>query len=91
MCLFCYALFCVHSSFAVILKRKRKLVALLLLPHRCIVTIDVVWLFLTVPLVGVQYVIVVVPDHTHLLYNTLDSKVGDGNPGDYYNLYERSY
>ena len=29
--LFCYALRCVHSSFAIILKRKRKLVALLLL------------------------------------------------------------
>ena len=29
--LFCYALLCVHSSFAIILKRKRKLVALLLL------------------------------------------------------------
>ena len=27
--LFCYALLCVHSSFAIILKRKRKLAALL--------------------------------------------------------------
>ena len=27
--LFCYALFCIHSSFAIILKRKRELVALL--------------------------------------------------------------
>ena len=27
--LFCYALLCVHSSFEIILKRKRKLVALL--------------------------------------------------------------
>ena len=32
---------CVHSSFAIILKRKRKLVALLLLSYRCIVTINV--------------------------------------------------
>ena len=32
--LFCYALLCVHSSFAIILKRKRKLVALLLLSYR---------------------------------------------------------
>ena len=39
--LFCYALLCVHSSFAIILKRKRKLVALLLLSYRCIVTINV--------------------------------------------------
>ena len=31
---FRYALLCVHSSVAIILKRKRKLVALLLLPYR---------------------------------------------------------
>ena len=66
--LFCYALLCVHSSFAIMLKRKRKLVALLLLSYICIVTINVLWLFLTVPWVGLQYVIVVFPDHTHLLF-----------------------
>ena len=33
--------------FAIILKRKRKLVALLLLSNRCTVTINVLWLFLT--------------------------------------------
>ena len=44
--LFCYALLCVHSSFAIILKRKRKLVALLVLSCRCIVTINVLWPFL---------------------------------------------
>ena len=68
--LFCYALLCVHSSFAIILKRKRKLVAFLLLSYRCIVTIkfNVVWLFLTVLWVGLQCVIVVNPDHTHLLF-----------------------
>ena len=65
--LFCYALLCVHSSFAIILKRKRKLVDLLL-AYRCIVTINVLWLFLTVPWVGLQCVIVVFPDHTHLLF-----------------------
>ena len=47
--LFCYVLLCVHSSFAIVLKRKRKLVALLLLSYRCIVTINALWLFLTVP------------------------------------------
>ena len=36
--LFCYALLCVHFSFAIILKRKRKLVALLLLSYICIAT-----------------------------------------------------
>ena len=39
--LFCYALLYVHPSFAIILKKKRKLVALLLLFYRCIVTITV--------------------------------------------------
>ena len=38
--LFCYALLCVHSNFAIILKRKRKLIALLFLSYRCIVTIN---------------------------------------------------
>ena len=66
--MFCYALLCVHSSIVIILKRKRKLVALLLLSYRCIVTINVLWLFLTVPWVGLQYVIVVFPDHSHLLF-----------------------
>ena len=67
--LFCYELLCAHSSFAITLKRKRKSVALLLLSHRCIVTINVLWLFPTVPLVGLQCVIVVFPDHTHLLFS----------------------
>ena len=41
--LFCYALrvLFVHFSFAIRLNRKRKLVALLLLSYRCIVTINV--------------------------------------------------
>ena len=62
----CYALLCVHSSFCNHLKRNRKLVALLLLCYRCIVTINVLWLFLEVPWVGLQFVVVVFPDHTHL-------------------------
>ena len=45
------------------------MVALLLLSYRCIVTINVLWLFLTVPWVDLQSVTVVFPDHTHLLYN----------------------
>ena len=62
--LFCYALLCVLSRFAIILTRKRKLVVLLLLPFRRIVTVNVMWLFLTVPWVGLRCVIVVFPDHT---------------------------
>ena len=65
---FCYVLLCVHSSFAIILKRKRKLVALLLLSYRCIVTINVLWLFHTELWVGLQCVIVVFPNHIHLLF-----------------------
>ena len=69
MPLFCYALLCVHSSFAINLKRKRNLVASLLLSYICIVTINVLWQFLTVPWVGLQYEIVVCPNHTHLLFS----------------------
>ena len=57
--LFCYAMLCVHSSFAIILKRKRGLVALLLLSCGCIAAVGVLWLFLALPWVGLQYVIVV--------------------------------
>ena len=49
----------------VILMRKRELVALLLLPFGCLVTENALQLFLTVLLV----VTVVVPDHTHVLFN----------------------
>ena len=66
--LFCYALLCVHSSFEVILKRRRKLVALLLLSSRYIVAMNVLWLFLTMPWVSLQCVIAEFPDHTHLLF-----------------------
>ena len=70
MCLslFCYAFLCVHSSLAIILKRKGKLVVLLLLSYRCIVIINDLWLFLAVPWVGLQYAIVVFPEHIHLLF-----------------------
>ena len=69
--MFWHALLCVHSSFEIILKRKRKLVALLLLSYRCRVTVNVLWLFFTVSWVGLQCVIIIVvfPDHTHLLFD----------------------
>ena len=67
--LFCYALLYVHSSFAIILKRKRKLVPLLLLFKRCIDSVNFLWFLLTVPWVGRQCVIVVFSDHTHLLFD----------------------
>ena len=44
---------------------KRELVALLGLSSWCLVII--VWLFLAVPWIYLQFVIVVLPDHTHLI------------------------
>ena len=58
----------VLSSFAIILTRKRELVGLLLLSHGCFVTVNVLYLLLTVPKVGLQFVSVEFPDHTHLLF-----------------------
>ena len=45
---------------------KRELVALLSLSSQCLVI--VVRLFLTVPWVCLKFVIVIFPDHTHLLF-----------------------
>ena len=61
--MFCCALLYVHSSFAIISMGKRELVALLSLSSCCLMI--VVWLFLTMPWVCLQFVIVVFPDHTH--------------------------
>ena len=62
--MFCCALLCVLSSFAIILIEKRELVALLYLSSWCLVIVVVLWLLLTMPWVGLQCVIVVFP---HLL------------------------
>ena len=66
------------SILAIVLKRKRKLVALLLLSCGCIVTINVQWFFLPVPWVGLQCVIVVFPDHTQLLFFLISKKSAGG-------------
>ena len=63
--MFCSALLCVLSSFAIILMGKRKLVTLLSLSSWCLVI--VVWLFHAAPWVCLQFVIVVFPDYTHFL------------------------
>ena len=39
--LFCYVLLCVHSTFAIVLKRKRTVIALLLLSYQCLVNVNV--------------------------------------------------
>ena len=62
---FCCALLCDHSSIAIILMVKRGLVALLGLSSWCLVVVG--RLFLAVPRGSLQFVIVVFPDHTHLL------------------------
>ena len=64
--MFCCALLCVHSSFAIISMGKRALNALLCLSSWCLVI--VVWLFFTIPQVCLQFLIVVFPDHTHLIF-----------------------
>ena len=64
--MFCCMLLYVHSSFAIILTGIRELVVLLSLSSWCLVM--VVWLFFAVPLVCLRFVIVVFPDHTHLLF-----------------------
>ena len=63
---FCCALLCVLSSFAIASMGKRELVALLSLSSRCLMI--VVLLFLAVPWVCLHFVMVVFPDHTHFLF-----------------------
>ena len=64
--MFCSALLSILSSFAIIWIGKRELVALLWLSFRCLVI--VVWLFLTIPRICLQFVIVVFSDHTHYFW-----------------------
>ena len=66
--LFCCAMLCVLSSFAIILmgKKERELVAKFRMSSLCLVTVFVLRLFLAVLWVGLQRVIVVFPDYTHL-------------------------
>ena len=64
--MFCCTLLNVHSSIAIILKGKRELVALLNLSSWCLVMVE--RLFLAVPGGCLQFVIVVFPDHSHLLF-----------------------
>ena len=64
--MFCCTLLDVNSSFAIILIGKKELVASLGLSSWCLMI--VVLLFLAVPWVCLQFVIVVFPDHTHILF-----------------------
>ena len=64
--MFCCTLLYVHSSIAIILMGKRELIALLNLSSWCLVMVE--RLFLAVPRGCLQFVTVVFPDHTHLLF-----------------------
>ena len=66
--MFCCTLLYVSSRFAINVMGKRELIALLSLSSWCLVI--VVWLLLAVLCVCLQFVIVVFPDHTHLLLLT---------------------
>ena len=59
MLLLCPFWYCEHLG-------KREFVALLNLSSWCLVMVE--WLFLAVPLGCLRFVIVVFPDHTHLLF-----------------------
>ena len=64
--MFCCTLFYILSSIAIILMVKRELVALLGSSSWCLVMVE--RLFLAAPWGCLQFVIVVFPDHTHLLF-----------------------
>ena len=72
--MFCCMLLYVPSSIAMILMGKRELVALLNLSSWCLVMVE--RLFLEVPRGCLQFVIVVFPDHTHLLFWTAAALAG---------------
>ena len=64
--MFCCTLLYVHFSISIILMGKRELIALLNLSSWCLVVVE--RLFLAVPRGCLQFVIVVFPVHTHLLF-----------------------
>ena len=64
--MFCCTLIYVQSSIAIILMGKRELVDLLNVSSWCLVMVE--WLFLAVPWGCLRFVIVVYPDHNHLLF-----------------------
>ena len=75
--MFCCTLHYVHSIIAIMLMGKRELVALLNLSSWSLVMVE--WLFLAVPWVCLRLFIVVLPDHTHLLFFIIYIKVKKSN------------
>ena len=77
--MFCCMLLYVHSSSAIILMGKRELIALLNLSSWCFVMVE--RLFLAVPRGCLQFVIVVFPDHIHLLFLVrIKAKIEEKHP-----------
>ena len=76
--MFCLALLCVHFSFVIISMEKRELVSLLCLSSWCLMI--VVRLFLTMSQVCLQFVIVIFPDHTHLLFSFYETLANGAKP-----------
>ena len=70
--MFCCTFLYVFSSIAIILMGKRELVALLNLSSWCLVMGE--RLFLVVPWGCLRFVIVVFPEHTHLLFLVKETK-----------------
>ena len=64
--MFCFAVFYVHPSIAIILMGKRELLALLNLSSWSLAMVE--RLFLTVQWGYLRFVIMVFPDHIHLLF-----------------------
>ena len=73
--MFCCTLLYVLYSVAIILMGKRELIALLNLFFWCLVVVE--RLFLAVPRGCLQFVIVVFPDHTHLLFSMISRACGN--------------
>ena len=72
--MFCCTLLYVHSGIAISLMGKRELVALLNVSSCCLVMVE--RLFLAMPWGCLRFVIVVFPDHTHLLFLSLECYEG---------------
>ena len=80
--MFCCTILYVHSSIAIILMGKKELVSLLHLSSWCLVMAE--WLFLAVSWGCLRFVIVVFPDHAHLLffiYDIMQYTEGNNIPG----------
>ena len=73
--MFCCALLCVHSSFAIILIEERELVVWHSMSCWCLAV--VVWLFLAVPRVCLHFVIAVFPDHIYYFYTLSGGHEGE--------------